>query len=101
MFAQTFSKREETTLRKIKDDPGFSKGWYAKVVDGEGPFVVSLDMFFSQIRSGSDPEWDIEREAFFNTSGTVVLLVGYPSQPIITLLTGRAAADYLYSSGVA
>ena len=89
-------KREETTLRKVKDDPAFSC-WYAKVTDGEEPFIISLEMFFSQYESESDPEWDIERVAFFNASGSVVLLVGYPSMPVITLLSGGAALEYLYN----
>ena len=90
-----FTKRE-TTLRQVAADPGY-KGWYVKVSDGEEPFVVPIEMFFSMYESEHDPELDEEQTAYFNECGTVVLLIGYPSKPVVTLLSNSAALDYLYT----
>lgn len=98
MEAQAPYTREETTLREIKNSPEFAKGWYAKIADGEEPFVIPLSMFFSQY-SDCDPWMDEEQTAFYNERGDVVLLwTGYNCSPLITLLSSSAALDYLYCS---
>lgn len=92
-----FSKREQTTLRQIKNDPQY-KGWYVKAIDEEGPFVVPVNMFFSGYGE-NDPRLDEEQVAYFNEQGTVVLLwSGYSFSPVVTLLNWTAALDYLYCS---
>lgn len=88
-------RKEITTLRAIQDDPRFAKGWYVKVTDEEGPFIIPTSMFFSQYSE----ELDEEQTAYFSEIETVVLLwTGYSFSPMITLLHWTAALDYLYCS---